>query len=102
VQEALKLDDNVLKGEWEVDILNGKKPLTQDIGHAARAAGIEAIIVPSARNPGCKNTNFIVDQLLQTSSICIHDAEGFDHDAVVDIRGTKKKRTHKRSTSRSP
>jgi RES domain-containing protein len=93
VQEALKLDDNVLRGEWEVDILNGKKPLTQDIGHAARAAGIEAIIVPSARNPGYKNTNFIVDQLLETSSIRIHDTDGFEHDAVVNIRGTKKKRT---------
>jgi RES domain-containing protein len=92
VQEALKLDDNVLKGEWEVDILNGKKPLTQDIGHAARAAGIEAIIVPSARSPGHKNTNFIVDQLLETSSIWIHDADGFDREAVIAIRGTKKKR----------
>ena len=47
-----------------------KEAITQTVGKAAKTAGFEAILVPSARRDGC-NLNIFLDNLLPTSKISL-------------------------------
>ena len=77
-----------LVGNWKEDLLAGRVPITQDLGAAARAADIEALIVPSARVNGAKNLAIIVDRLRSGSSLKINPKDGFADDAV-HVSGTR-------------
>jgi hypothetical protein len=92
VQAQLGITTADLHCLWEVAVLNGVTPITQELGSAARAAGIEAIVVPSAQHPGYSNIDVIKDQLLDTSFVRIHDPEGFPPGIPIEIRGSRKKR----------
>jgi RES domain-containing protein len=92
VQAQLGITTADLHCLWEVAVLNGVTPITQELGSAARAAGIEAIVVPSAQHPGYSNIDVIKDQLLDTSFVRIHDPEGFPPGTPIEIRGSRKKR----------
>jgi len=92
IQAALKIDHQDLTSAWELDLLNGTTPVTQDLGIAARDTGIEALIVPSARHAGFSNVAVIRDQLLESSFIRIHRPEGFPPGTETEIRGFKKAR----------
>ena len=89
VQTRLGITPDFLVQHWEIDDLKGKVPITHDLGRAARAAGIEALIVPSARHPGYQNIAIIKDQLLTTSFVRIHQPDGFDPGVETETRGTK-------------
>lgn len=77
IQTALRIDLRDLLVNWRTIVKRGHMPITQRIGRAARSAGIEALIVPSARHYGEKNIAIIPDQMLTTSRISIVDPAGF-------------------------
>ncbi len=60
-----------------------------------RDAGIEALIVPSARHAGLSNIDVIRDQLLESSYIRIHQPTGFPPGTATEIRGFKKTRNER-------
>jgi RES domain-containing protein len=93
IQERLKITDADLDCAWELAVLNGQAPITQDLGYAAREAGIEAIVVPSSRHPGHSNICVISDQLLETSFVRIHNADGIPTGVVTELHGMKTTRT---------
>lgn len=74
--------------EWTDDVDAGIVPYTHAIGRAARAAGVEAIIVPSARKRGEPNLAIIIDQLRTGSYVEIHDPRGFGPDVVTRVDGS--------------
>lgn len=81
-----------LKGDWRLIVSSKKTPITHRIGRAARAAGVEALIVPSAKNSGTTNIAIIIDQLLVDSSYEIAQPDGFRAGTPTRENGTKTKR----------
>jgi hypothetical protein len=78
-----------LTTEWRAHLLAGETPITHEIGAAARAAGIEALMYPSARVSGSANLAVIVDRLRRGSRLRINPAEGFDPRATIEITGSR-------------
>lgn len=78
-----------LTREWRALVLAGETPTTHTIGAAARAAGVEALVYPSARVPGAANLAIIVDRLRRGSTVRVNPTEGFDAEATIEIVGTR-------------
>ncbi len=85
---ALALAPADLLIEWKAILIAGDVPVTHDIGHAARAADVEAIIVPSARKRGATNLVIFPDRLRSGSSIRINPAAGFPKSIQTTIAGS--------------
>jgi RES domain-containing protein len=83
---------------WRLIVALGRVPTTHVLGAAAREAGIEALIVPSAQHPGSKNLVVIPDRLLFGSSVMIHQPRGFAANVGVVVEGSIVQR--RRSISR--
>lgn len=78
--------------DWRPLVKRGETPLTHRIGRAARGAGAEALIVPSAKSPGTANIAIIIDQLLIGSSYEIAHPEGFRAGTPTQVHGIKLRR----------
>ncbi|GIW83159.1 MAG: hypothetical protein KatS3mg105_4966 [Gemmatales bacterium] len=59
----------LIEEDWEAIQAAGEESWTQAIGRGCRHAGFEAIIVPSARNPGGKNIVIFPDRLAPRSTL---------------------------------
>ncbi len=86
-QRALGVDGAVLRSDWKADVAAGRIPATHKIGIAARTAGVEALIVPSARHAGAANMCIIVDRLRRGSIIEIKPATGFSAGTTTVVEG---------------
>ena len=75
--------------EWRAIVLDGKTPITHQIGASAHLANIEALIYPSARLPGATNLAVIADKLRRGSSLRVNPADGFGPGATIEIIGTR-------------
>jgi RES domain-containing protein len=84
---ALGLTPADLIVEWKAVLIAGGVPITHDIGSAARDAGVEAIIVPSARQPGATNLVIFPDRLRHGSSVRIDPPDGFPPGTRLVISG---------------
>jgi hypothetical protein len=71
-----------------------------NLGAAARDAGIEALIVPSARHPGYANVAVIRDRLMIGSAIRIHEPSAFPAATETEIHGVLATRTPARNVHR--
>jgi hypothetical protein len=88
--DALGIDANDLVAEWRAFPAASKTPPTHLIGEAARTAGIEALIVPSARVAGTKNIAIIIDRLRTGSHFEIYRPEGFPDGTATRLDGDYK------------
>jgi RES domain-containing protein len=86
---ALRVTTRDLTDEWRATVLEGKIPVTHDIGGAARTAAVEALIYPSARLPGASNLAVIVDRLRRDSRLRINPPDGFNRDVATEITGKR-------------
>lgn len=86
--DAIGVHSDDLVSEWRTFLAASKTPPTHVIGDAARAADIEALLVPSARLPGTKNIAIVTDRLRIGSFVEIHRPEGFPAGTIVRIDGT--------------
>jgi RES domain-containing protein len=86
---ALNVSVAQLTAEWRVVTLAGKRPITHDIGAAAREAEFEALLYPSARVDGATNLAIIVDRLRRGSTLSINPAEGFVPGTTIEVNGTR-------------
>lgn len=89
VSTALNVSRADLLIDWRDELLKGRTPITHEIGAAARDAGVEALLVPSARVPGEMNLAVIADRLRVGSLVRINPAEGFPSSAEIEIRGRR-------------
>jgi RES domain-containing protein len=74
---ALAIKPKDLLVEWRDLVALKKRVATHTIGAAALKAGVEALLVPSARLNGAKNIAILVENLRIGSSIEIYRPEGF-------------------------
>jgi RES domain-containing protein len=88
VRDELRITANELLIDWKKELLAGNTPVTHQIGAAARAANVEALLVPSARIAGAKNLAILVDRMRATSSLTISPKDGFGDTAIV-LTGTR-------------
>lgn len=72
-QTALGVTYAQLTASWRLAQLTGGSPITQEIGCAARAVGVEGLLVPSASVAGAFNLVVIESNLLTTSVVRIYD-----------------------------
>lgn len=63
------MTEQELLAEWKPQVHAGATPVTQSIGVAAWEAGVEGLIVPSARLVGTTNLVVLVDRMRKGSSI---------------------------------
>jgi RES domain-containing protein len=66
-----------LTEDWRAIVLDEKIPITHAIGAAAREAGVEALVYPSARLSGASNLAVIVDRLRCGARLRINPPDGF-------------------------
>jgi len=85
----LKIEAADLLSNWKLDVLDGRVPLTQEIGTAACLAGVEALRVPSARHKISTNIVVVYEQMLTTSRVAIHDPQGFAAGTPTELVGVK-------------
>jgi RES domain-containing protein len=72
VRRALRVSVGQLREEWETLQAAGDEGLTQALGRAARSAGAEALLYPSARF--AKGTNLVLfPDRLRPTSVCEAD-----------------------------
>jgi hypothetical protein len=86
---TIRVTADDLTDDWRAIVLEGKVPITHDIGAAARAAGVEALIYPSARLSGASNLAVIVDRLRRGSRLRINPPDGFDPGVATEIAGKR-------------
>jgi RES domain-containing protein len=86
---ALGVTADKLTGDWRAIVLDEKVPVTHDIGAAARAADVEALIYPSARAPGAANLAVIVDRLRRGSGLRINPPDGFGAGVATEVTGIR-------------
>jgi hypothetical protein len=86
---ALGVRPAKLTVDWRAVVLTGQTPITHDIGAAARAAGVEALVYPSARAPGAANLAVIVDRLRRGSRLRINPPDGFGPGVATEVTGTR-------------
>lgn len=90
VRNAIGVSRKALLGDWELDLHHGVVPITQRIGDLARAAGAEAIFVPSAAHSKGWNFNIIVDNLRRGSFVEINaPSPGFPPGTLTRIDGKR-------------
>jgi RES domain-containing protein len=89
VLQALRLAATSLTTDWRAMVLNGQTPITHDIGAAARAVGVEALIYPSARVPGAADLAVIIDRLRRGSRLRINPPDGFGPGVAIEVNGTR-------------
>ncbi len=89
VLKALRVPKRALTAGWTDDVDAGRVPLTHLIGAAALDAGIEALLVPSARHRSATNLAVIPHNLLAGSYVEIYDPTGFDAGVRTRIEGKK-------------
>jgi len=75
--------------EWKDIVRAGRTPTTQSIGGAARAVGLEGLIVPSKRHPGRVNIAVMRENLLVGSFVAIYEPVGFGPSVVTRIDGVR-------------
>jgi RES domain-containing protein len=86
---ALRVTTDELTDDWRAIVLEGKTPATHDIGAAARAAGVEGLIYPSARLSGASNLAVIVDRLRRDSRLRINPPDGFGPGVAIEVAGKR-------------
>jgi RES domain-containing protein len=87
-RDMLGVSFDELVAPWRLIVAFGRVPMTHRIGAAARGAGLEGLIVPSARQPRAKNLVVFRDCLLRGSSADIRSAKGFGAGINVRLRGS--------------
>jgi RES domain-containing protein len=85
---ALAINPKDLLVEWRDLVALKKRVATHIIGAAALKAGVEALLVPSARLSGTKNIAILVDNLRVGSSIEVDRPEGFPPGTPTRIDGS--------------
>jgi RES domain-containing protein len=87
IRRALGVTSADLTTDWHAIVLHGQTPITHGIGAAARAAGFEALIYPSARAPGAANLAVIVERLRVGSKLSINPPDGFEPGVATEVIG---------------
>ena len=92
IRTQLGLSEGDLYVPWRDLVADGKSPVTQRIGNIARAAAIEALVVPSDKNRGKANLAIIDsdNNLLVGSTVDIYDPKGFHAAVSTTIKGKKR------------
>ena len=88
----LRVSFDELITPWRLIVALRRVPTTHALGAAARRAGVEALIVPSAQHPGSKNLVVMPDRMLAGSSVTIHQPRGFAAGVGVTIEGARVRR----------
>lgn len=90
-RKALGATKRALLIDWEDDVHHKRVPPTHVLGIAARAAGIEALISPSAKHNGW-NLNILLDNLIVGSNVEIHAANpSFSPGVITRYEGRRPK-----------
>ena len=75
--QTLSLTVGVLTEPWREQLRQGEVPLTHELGHACFERGdVEALLVPSAKNPQTRNLGVFPDRLAEESSLRVFDDSG--------------------------
>lgn len=89
VRTALGVTKRALLCNWEDEVHHGRVPPTHELGRAARDAGVEALISPSAKHAGW-NLNVIYENLIVGSNVEIHAASpGFAPGIITRYEGRR-------------
>ncbi len=86
----VRLDE--LVSAWRPIVAQGNVPMTHTLGTVARDAGIEALLVPSAKYAGSTNLAIIRDRLREGSNFSIYMANGFPSGTETTVHGTYRPR----------
>lgn len=87
VQAALEIAESDLLAPWKLAQARGEYPLTHLLGAAARAAGIEGIIAPSARSSEGFALVVFPDRLRSGSVVTLYNGDDRSRPPTMRIAG---------------